>query len=255
MKKYFVCSDTHSFYTPLKEALDNAGFNPENKNHYLIICGDIFDRGDETLELWNFLKKIKRKILIRGNHEILLLNCLKNGYLSYIDNYNGTTKTIFHLAGFNLQNMPTSEVTIEEIFRKARDTGIEKWIEDNYIYFFETKNYVFVHAWVPKNYRKEIWKDIWNRASWSNVPNEILKARNNKNFSKEFLHNKKLVLGHFGTERIREILQEDYEEGKPNYSTLILDNKFICLDSTTCLSKKVNIIVIEDEDEDEYPCK
>ena len=30
--KYFVVSEVHSFYTPLKTVLDNAGFDPER--HY-----------------------------------------------------------------------------------------------------------------------------------------------------------------------------------------------------------------------------
>ena len=47
MKKYFVCGDVHSFYTYLKEALDNAGFDLNNDDHVFVSCGDLFDRGDE----------------------------------------------------------------------------------------------------------------------------------------------------------------------------------------------------------------
>ena len=43
--KYFIVSDIHSFYVELKSALDKAGFNKRNKDHTLIVCGDIFDRG------------------------------------------------------------------------------------------------------------------------------------------------------------------------------------------------------------------
>ena len=34
--KFFVTSDIHSFYTPLKKALDEAGFDPNNKEHLTI---------------------------------------------------------------------------------------------------------------------------------------------------------------------------------------------------------------------------
>ena len=46
--KYFAISDMHSFYSIAKKSLDEAGFDPDNENHTLVVCGDIFDRGDET---------------------------------------------------------------------------------------------------------------------------------------------------------------------------------------------------------------
>ena len=39
-KKIFVVSDVHGHYTLLKEALEKAGFQNENKNHLLVCCGD-----------------------------------------------------------------------------------------------------------------------------------------------------------------------------------------------------------------------
>ena len=55
MKKYFVTSDIHGFYNEFISALDRSGFNIDNPDHILIICGDIFDRGSETLDVFNFL--------------------------------------------------------------------------------------------------------------------------------------------------------------------------------------------------------
>jgi serine/threonine protein phosphatase 1 len=71
--KYFVISDIHSFATEMKWVLRQAGFNKKNKNHTLIVCGDIFDRGNETLEVYKYLKSIPKKscILVKGNHESL----------------------------------------------------------------------------------------------------------------------------------------------------------------------------------------
>ena len=34
--KYFVISDVHGFYNEMKNALDEAGFEPNNENH--IFC-------------------------------------------------------------------------------------------------------------------------------------------------------------------------------------------------------------------------
>lgn len=40
-KKYFVISDPHSFYMEMKTALFKAGFRKSNKEHILIVCGDL----------------------------------------------------------------------------------------------------------------------------------------------------------------------------------------------------------------------
>ena len=62
--KYFIVSDIHSFYTELKSALRLARFNIKNKNHTLIVVGDIFDRGSETVEVFKFFFNSRRKISI-----------------------------------------------------------------------------------------------------------------------------------------------------------------------------------------------
>lgn len=50
---YFVTSDIHGFYTIFKKALKKAKFDINNKDHVLIICGDLFDRGEEETLLTN----------------------------------------------------------------------------------------------------------------------------------------------------------------------------------------------------------
>jgi predicted phosphodiesterase len=52
--KIFACSDLHSYWTPFKKALAEKGFEPDNPNHLLICCGDIFDRGAESNEILDF---------------------------------------------------------------------------------------------------------------------------------------------------------------------------------------------------------
>ena len=43
MKKYFITSDTHGFYIPLIRELDKKRFDLKNKDHILVLCGDLFD--------------------------------------------------------------------------------------------------------------------------------------------------------------------------------------------------------------------
>ena len=62
MPKLFCMSDLHSFYTPMKKALDEAGFDPNNEDHWLIVCGDAFDRGPDSCKMYDFLMKLERKV-------------------------------------------------------------------------------------------------------------------------------------------------------------------------------------------------
>ena len=80
--KYFVVSDIHSCFSELKKSLDRVKFDRNNPEHMLIVCGDIFDRGEEAVETFNFLYSLNKKncILIRGNHEELYLNLLEKDF-------------------------------------------------------------------------------------------------------------------------------------------------------------------------------
>lgn len=101
MPTYFVVSDIHSFYTPLKNSLYQAGFRKTNKDHILIVCGDVFDRGEETMEVYRFLTSLpkKRCILVKGNHESLFDDLLKKSLPDDYDFSNGTVKTFCSIAG------------------------------------------------------------------------------------------------------------------------------------------------------------
>ena len=56
MIKYFCVSDVHSFYNELINALNSKNFDINNNEHKLILCGDAFDRGDDTVKVFEFLK-------------------------------------------------------------------------------------------------------------------------------------------------------------------------------------------------------
>lgn len=105
-KTYFITSDIHSYYNELKVALDEAGFDINNNEHILIVNGDLFDRGEDTLQVLKFIKSIpkERRILIRGNHEYLLRDLLnRKDFPQWHDVTNRTLKTVFHLLGIPTQ--------------------------------------------------------------------------------------------------------------------------------------------------------
>ena len=159
-KKYFIASDVHSFFTPFKQALDEAGFDINNDEHILIIDGDLFDRGDQTLETLNFVRSLpkEKRILIKGNHEYLLRDLLNKSLPNSYDISNGTMLTVFQLAGLNLQKESPLKMDYEYL----------KEIIDS------MDNYYF--SWVTKNdiaYGKKIWKKIVNKVKKTDILNWI----------------------------------------------------------------------------------
>ena len=141
MPKFFVCADIHSFYTPLKKALDEKGFDPNNEDHWLVVCGDAFDRGDESYELLKFLMQLERKILIRGNHDDLLEECCMREWAEWHDVSNGTEKTINDIGGAG-EGYPF-DTCCQRTWHKT--AGYRHLLRD----YFETQNYIFVHGWIP----------------------------------------------------------------------------------------------------------
>lgn len=95
--KYYIVSDLHSHLTPLLKALKRNNFNEDKDT--LVVLGDVFDRGDESVKLYEYLTSLKHLILVRGNHEDLLKTCITSGYLTVIDYMNGTARTIASFVG------------------------------------------------------------------------------------------------------------------------------------------------------------
>lgn len=232
--KFFIISDVHSFYTPMIKALNEAGFEQDNPNHWLISCGDNFDRGDESEKVRQFLLNLPQKTLIKGNHEDLILDCCERGYPEWHDDSNGTMKTIIELGhaqkyGFDLACSLTY-TKLEPLFNQM-------------VNYFETKNYVFVHSFIPYftitgEWRKAVNAE-WKEARWEN-PFVLCK----KGLWKE---NKKLVFGHWHTSKEWSKLMNTPEHGEGAIYDIYETDSYIGLDACTVLSKKVNVLVMEDE--------
>ena len=59
--KYFVSADVHGFYKEWVTALAEKGFDINNPEHKIIVCGDLFDRGSQAKETQAFVMKLLRK--------------------------------------------------------------------------------------------------------------------------------------------------------------------------------------------------
>lgn len=241
--KYFVVSDIHSFAWELKAALRAAGFQKRNKNHTLIVLGDVFDRGNETIEVYNYLMSIpkKRRILIRGNHEDLYEELLKKSFPDGYDESNGTVKTFCHVAGYDPDIMTPKywyrlgETNTrdrmyqawQEIRSIVKDHPITKWLQSKeWKNYYELDKYIFVHSFIPVNNKDglpgyyihnraftelENWREVateqdWYDARWGCPWKNYMRGL----FEQEEKNGKVLVCGHWVVTDFREHLDCDF---------------------------------------------
>lgn len=241
--KFFVTSDIHSFYTPFKKALDEAGFDPNNEEHWLIVCGDCFDRGNESEEVLHFLMSLERKIFVKGNHDTLLEECCMREFPYSHDSSNGTVKTIKDLGGV-VYRRSFAECCCRTWDKLAR-------YRELLVNYFETQNYIFVHSWIPiisqnGGYYKydENWRDAsdsnWEEAMWEN-PFEIVAQGLNQT-------GKTIVFGHWHCSTGHKMLgrcKSEFDEDavwEPCYAEGIIG-----IDRCTAHTGECNVVVLEDE--------
>ena len=261
--RYFCVSDIHGFYDELLIALNEAAFDQNNPEHTLISCGDNFDRGRQPAEVLNFLLNLPRKILIRGNHEDLLADACERERSAPHDESNGTTQTIWDLS------RPFSEEYKAKYGKHAPAkecfVAVGKLVaplHKQLINYFETQNYIFVHAWIPVmtndgmpyHYLRDRyfsthpnWRQAtpleWSQARWLNP---FAMAKNG------FLADKTIICGHWHCSygHMLDSIKTDnwlseFEENAvwdPYYGS-----GFIAIDRCTAHTRKINVLVIDDE--------
>lgn len=246
MPKFFVTSDIHSFYTPLKQSLDKKGFDPNNKDHWLVVCGDCFDRGDDSGLVLKFLMSLERKILVRGNHDILFKDLCERGWPGYHDYSNGTITTVYDLGGAGSGN------PLDECFEISwNKTAAYRGLLVNY---FETQNYIFVHSWIPVNPKgfdtytyREDWRNAtdseWEDAMWGNP---FWHAQDGLNQT-----GKTLVFGHWHCSTGHSLASQgdlsEFEEDAIWEPYINTDTKIIGVDRCVAYTGELNVVVIEDE--------
>ncbi len=261
MKKYFITSDTHSYFIPLIEELDKKGFDKNNKDHILVLCGDLFDRGPDSIKIYEFIKSIPidRRILIRGNHEYLFIDLCHKELPDDYDHSNGTFDTFCDLTNNKYQNW--FDLVLDDKINE-----IKKWfLSDEWIDYYETKNYIFTHAFIPLNIDasansnhmyfartkflsyKEDWRNSspkeFKNATWG-CPWELAVAGLNKT-------GKTIVCGHWHTSDFFNNLKHlkiryNYFEKNPIF--ISKKYKIIGLDACTAATNKVNVLVLNEDE-------
>ncbi len=252
--KYYVTSDTHGYFTILKDALDNAGFFTDQVDHKLIILGDLFDRGEEENELQRFILQLMEKdevILIRGNHEDLFHELVNedHGYPYEHHIHNGTFKTALRLTGYDVRMALDLS---EDFCDAAKRTPFYTAIMPSMMDYFETEHYIFTHGWIPCIGNRKIgysyyadWRDAdpfdWKRARWVNGMDAVLTCKEEKTILCGHWH---CSYGHSKYEHRGSEFDED-ADFSPYYAPGI-----IALDACTAASQRVNVVIFEDTPRD-----
>jgi serine/threonine protein phosphatase 1 len=256
--KLFVTSDVHSFYEPLQKALDRAGFDANNKEHWLIVCGDCFDRGPDSVRLLHYIMSLERKILVKGNHDLLLEECCTRGFPYGHDKANGTFRTVQDLGGS----------TDPRDFEECCQTTWNKTAayRDLLVNYFETENYIFVHSWLPTvTYYDRSASKPWHQAGKTYFYLEDWRKANNSEWEEAMWGNpfrhaqdglnktgKTIVFGHWhcSTGYALNDKENKYSEFEENACWEPYINKeqgIIGIDRCTAHTGEVNVLVLEDD--------
>lgn len=259
MGKWFVSSDIHSFFDIFYKELLSQGFEVDNPEHNLIICGDLFDRGDQTVQLFEFVKSLgDRFTYIKGNHEDLLWDCVAEisaGRIPSSHHFsNGTVKTICQFCG------QSEWIMYDPTWRDricATMLPILEWINEKCVNYVESNDFILVHSWIPtinkdglpahytRNRKFEFnpdWRNAtqeeWDAAAWGN-PFAMAE--------RGLLPDKTVVFGHWHCSTGWAKSEGRGEFGEDAKFEPYYGDGFIALDACTAYSGRCNVIVLEDK--------
>jgi serine/threonine protein phosphatase 1 len=236
--KYFVISDIHSYYDAMIAALESNDFKEDDQHHHLLVLGDLFDRGDQAIEVLEYLYRLnkeKKATIIVGNHDLFLLDFLEGDYGSAYFNiaHNGFGRTIETLSGLSLEKTELRKVS-EVII--AKYPYLKSWIK-SWPYYLEIGKYVFVHGGIDGD--NQDWKTTQSKSDlvWSHENNQ------------PELPGKIVVAGHTRIPTVRYKTRDYYDLFKNHPETfdiLYLENK-ILIDCFVEVSNKINVLILEIE--------
>ena len=257
-KKIFFISDIHSFYKEMINALQKAGFDENNENHLLVVLGDVFDRGENSIEVYEYLKELTDKgkaIVTSGNHHKFLIDFLQGSYNPFNYLHNGTSTTIgdfwHRTSPFESWCMLDEDCDFtQESYARwvniCRKDIMEEYPElldwlKNMPRYFESKNYIGVHASIDTNV--EDWHfphfERYGLVDWN-----ALEFDDGNFINKPNKTGKTIVAGHFDTGHLRKMHNlGDYND----HSILKTEDGKVFIDGCVALTHNVNVYVVEDE--------
>ena len=146
-----IVGDIHGCFRELKELLKKMEFR-EAKDR-LISLGDLMDRGKHSYEVFDFFRRRKLKmgdrcILVRGNHEQMLLSCIEDKEALPLWYENGGRETIKSFKSHGDRVKPH-----------------KGWFEKNTQFYVEEGNFRCVHAGLVSENLEENDREtfLWDR--------------------------------------------------------------------------------------------
>lgn len=252
MKKYFCSGDVHSFYDEWIIALKNKGFELNNPKHNIIICGDLFDRGDQTIECYEFVRTLleqNRLVYVRGNHEDLLERCAhhlrQRKNIEYCHKSNGTIKTLSHF--MNCTEYDILCYCFDTNKFDAVTNELFEFFDKHLVNYFELGDKVFVHGWVPTTSDEEghiIVHDNWRDGGWSDARWECGFNDWERNLIPD---GKTVVCGHWHTSYGWSKFRGRSEWGPDAEFVPFIDDGIIAVDGCTVYTHMVNVVVFDEE--------
>lgn len=140
MGRFFAIGDIHGSYEKLRTLIGKIDI--DFRNDTLVFLGDYIDRGTGSYDVVSYLIDLKKQyeniVLLKGNHEEMLEDYLKGkNRLTFLANGGQQTIDSYVAAGrsFSTDLFPREHI---DFFNSLE-------------LFYETDNYIFVHAGLRKN--------------------------------------------------------------------------------------------------------
>lgn len=222
MNYTYVISDIHGNYDLFVKLLEQIKFSEFDK---MIICGDIFDKGKDSIGLLKFIRQHSNIILLIGNHEYEFLKYYNSIMASLDDNFN-QEKVLDKINSYFYSE--DKKLTWDDI----------EWLETR-PYYYESNDFICVHAGL----------EISNKGIIEPEKNKVEFMIYNRDFKEpdfKFVYNKCILFGHTPTRYINgkdEIIM--YENDNIVTPQKINDYYKIHLDCGTSFSQKLGCICLE----------
>ena len=249
--RYYVAADVHGFCTEFHKALDEAGFFSDPGPRRLLLLGDVFDRGEEAVEMQRFVLGLMEEdavILVRGNHEDLYeeMVTVDEGLPVRHHKSNGTYGTALQLTGWD----PGLAILRHLDFAAAaQDTPYYRRIIPAMVDCYETARYVFVHGWIPCIRERD--GSFAHRSDWREAtPGEWRRARwiNGMDAAQACTEEKTILCGHWHCSYGHAVYEGRGSEFGPDADfSPYYGPGVIALDACTAFSGRVNVLVLDDE--------